>query len=111
MNMDDTWFQAAEQGNVEVLERMLRDHFPVDAAAPDGATALMKAVEGRHRGAVEVLLRHGADVHAKNKKFWAWTPLTYAVDRRSPRYSPPRTPGRWAAIVPCLELVARLREA
>src|SRR4051794_1200347 len=75
----------------------------------DGVTALMKAVEGRHRAAVELLLRHGADVNAGDRR--TWTPLTYAADRPSPRYSPPRTPGRKYASGPCLELVDRLREA
>lgn len=110
MNTDHDWFQAAEQGNVEILERMLRAGFPVDTRDPYEVTALMKAVGRRHRETVELLLRHGAHVNARD--YAIWTPLTYAVDRRSPRYSPPWTPGRWdAPTEPSLELVARLKEA
>src|SRR5262249_9798981 len=110
MDTDLEWFQAAEQGNVEILERMLRAQFPVDTRDRYDVTALMKATGGRHREAVELLLRHGAHVSARD--YAIWTPLTYAVDRRSPRYSPPWMPGRWdAPTEPSLELVARLKEA
>ena len=64
---------AARAGNADVVGRLLDAGADVDAATAEGAygaqTALMWAVAQRHPPVVEVLLAHGADVHARSTTF------------------------------------------
>ncbi len=64
---------AARTGNADLVGRLLAAGADVDAATEAGAygaqTALMWAVAQRHPAVVEVLLAHGADVHARSTTF------------------------------------------
>ena len=64
---------AARAGNADVVGRLLAAGGDVDAATAEGAygaqTALMWAVAQRHPSVVEVLLAHGAGVHARSTTF------------------------------------------
>lgn len=64
---------AARTGNADVVGQLLAKGAAVDAATEEGAygaqTALMWAVSERHPAVVEVLLSHGADVHARSTTF------------------------------------------
>ena len=64
---------AARAGDVDVVGRLLAAGAAVDAATEAGAygaqTALMWAVAQGHAAVVEVLLAHGADVHARSTTF------------------------------------------
>ena len=64
---------AARAGNADVVGRLLDAGADVDAATAEGAygaqTALMWAVAQSHPSVVEVLLAHGADVHARSTTF------------------------------------------
>jgi len=64
---------ASRTGNADVVGRLLAAGADVDAATEEGAsgaqTALMWAVAQQHPAVVEVLLAHGADVHARSTTF------------------------------------------
>ena len=64
---------AARSGNADVVGRLLAAGAAVDAATREGAhgaqTALMWAVAQKHPAVVDVLLAHGADVHARSSTF------------------------------------------
>ena len=64
---------AARAGNADVVGRLLAAGAEVDAATEPGAygaqTALMWAVAQKHPAVVDVLLAHGADVHARSTTF------------------------------------------
>ncbi len=74
--------RPAEAGKARVLETMLACGFDANARDRDGVTPLQRAAMGGHAEAVRVLLRFGADVHAKDGMFAA-TPLVWAVEGRS----------------------------
>jgi ankyrin repeat protein len=79
--------RPAESGNAAVLETMLACGFNPDAADKDSVTPLHRAAMGGHADAVRVLLRHGADVNAKDGMFSA-PPLVWAVEGRSNATAP-----------------------
>ncbi len=64
---------AARAGDADVVGQLLSAGAEVDAATDAGAygaqTALMWAVAQAHPAVVEVLLAHGADVHARSTTF------------------------------------------
>jgi hypothetical protein len=74
--------RPAEAGQALVLETMVACGFDVDARDKDRVTPLHRAAMGGHPEAVRVLLRFGADVHAKDGMFAA-TPLVWAVEGRN----------------------------
>lgn len=53
--------RAAGDGKVQALTAALDAGEPIDARDAQGRTALMRAVQGRHLDAAELLLRRGAD--------------------------------------------------
>jgi len=57
---------AAAAGRTAEVEALLAQGVPVDAADPDGETALMKSVQADHPAAAAVLRRHGASLDRKN---------------------------------------------
>jgi ankyrin repeat protein len=64
---------AARTGNPDVVDRLLAKGAAVDAATEAGPygeqTALMWAVSQQHATVVEVLLAHGANVHARSSVY------------------------------------------
>ncbi len=57
---EGAFFQAADRGDLAVLERMIDLGMPVDIVT-GGFTPLMRAARGGHAAAVSLLLKHGAD--------------------------------------------------
>lgn len=58
---------AAYGGHVEIIELLLKAGAAVDAAALNGGTPLMRAIQSSRPSCVDVLLQAGADVTAVNK--------------------------------------------
>jgi len=73
--------RPAESGNAHVLDTMLSRGFMTEARDKDGVTPLQRAAMGGHADAVQVLLAHGANVHALDGMFAA-PPLVWAVEGR-----------------------------
>jgi ankyrin repeat protein len=57
---------AAEAGNNEVVELLIRNGAEVDAKNDGGETALMLASKSGHTETAEILIRNGADVNARD---------------------------------------------
>jgi ankyrin repeat protein len=72
---------AAKQGNKEALRALLKQKADVNAAEPDGATALHWAAHWDDTESVDLLLKAGANVNAKNE--YEVTPLSLAVENSS----------------------------
>lgn len=71
---------ASEQGNVNEVRAVLRDHTEfINQKDSTGATALHYAAIGGHRSIVQELVKHGADVNARDNKFGA-TPTGWAIE-------------------------------
>jgi len=73
--------RPAESGNAAVLETMLSCGFDTEARDKDNVTPLHRAAMAGHVDAVNVLLKHGADVNALDGMFSA-SPLVWAVEGR-----------------------------
>src|SRR5206468_8735984 len=74
--------RPAESGNAAVLETMLACGFDPRTGDKEGVTALHRAAMGGHVDAVRVLLKHGADVDARDAMFSA-PPIVWAVQGRN----------------------------
>ena len=59
--------EAAVNGRSETLTKLLDLGAKLQATTTDGDTALHKAARWGHAAAVQLLLRRGADVHARDK--------------------------------------------
>lgn len=70
------WLIAAESGDVNRIQALLREGKDVDAQ-DEGMTALMSAAWFGRRDAVTALLNHGAQVDRRNNS--GWTALMYNV--------------------------------
>ncbi len=57
-----TFFEAAEEGNLELIDRCLNDGMDIEAMDTEGRTALCKAAECNQADAVKLLVEHGANV-------------------------------------------------
>lgn len=71
---------AARAGNVALLKRLLELDMPVDlpeGSAPNGITALYRAVEEQELESVRYLLQHGANPNYIGKG--GWTPVLLAA--------------------------------
>jgi ankyrin repeat protein len=68
---------AAQQKDKEALRALLKQHVDVNAAQPDGTTALHWAAHWNDGEAVDLLLRAGANAKAVNR--YGATPLSEAV--------------------------------
>jgi Ankyrin repeats (3 copies)/Ankyrin repeat len=77
-----TLVAAAEHGNLAAVALMLEIGFPIDTrredADDDGATALHAASWAGSAETVALLLGHGADLHARDKR-WDSQPLEWAL--------------------------------
>lgn len=68
---------AAQKKDMDALRALMRQRADVNAAQPDGTTALHWAVLWNNEEAVNLLLRAGADAKARNR--YGATPLSEAV--------------------------------
>jgi hypothetical protein len=57
---------AAAAGRKAEVQHLLDRHVPVDAADPDGETALMKSIRADQPATAALLIRHGASLDKKN---------------------------------------------
>jgi len=70
---------AAENGEVEEVERLLYVDAPIDFVNEDNETALLIAADKGHEKVVVVLVNRGANVNIQNR--WGETPLLCAALR------------------------------
>ena len=75
--VDTRVIDAARSGNATAVASLLRQRVPVNAAEPDGSTALHWAARLDRVDIVQALLRAKADVNVANR--YAITPLTLAA--------------------------------
>lgn len=73
---------AAIAGPREALEVLLDAGADVNAQAPDGSTALMKATPWRHVDIVTLLLARGANAHASDERGWTALRLAKQLNHR-----------------------------
>ncbi len=71
---------AAQKKDISALRTLVQRRADVNAAQPDGTTALHWAAAWNNEDAVNLLLRAGADAKARNR--YGATPLSEAVTRR-----------------------------
>src|SRR5262245_42124717 len=79
---EEALWEAARQGDVAAVRKLLDEGVPVDAKSRYGATALSFA---SHKGQLEVvklLLERGADPDVKDR-FYGSTPLSWAAESGS----------------------------
>src|SRR6266851_2140361 len=74
---DVSLVNAARQADKQAVRALLQKSSDVNAATPDGNTALLWAVQNDDRDMVDLLLRAGADVKAANR--YGGTPLSLAA--------------------------------
>ena len=77
----DQLIDAVKQGDAQIVRSLLEQQSDVDAAQPDGATALMWAAHRNDLDTVELLIRAGANVNAAND--YGATPLWLACTHGS----------------------------
>lgn len=68
---------AVKAGNVETVRALIKQRVDVNAASPDGTTALHWAVKSNSRELAQVLIAAGAKANAANR--YGVTPLTLAA--------------------------------
>jgi ankyrin repeat protein len=81
VNLEKEVIKAAKSGAVLRVKELLRqDASLVTARDTDGSTPLHCATWKGHLGVVELLLKHGSDVNARNNSdHWGTTPLHAAA--------------------------------
>ena len=84
--------RAVEDRDHARLRALLAEGADVNAAAPDGTTALHWAAHWSDREAARLLVRAGADVDAVNR--YGATPLWLAAERAAGRRGRPAARGR-----------------
>lgn len=67
--------RAAQDGDLEKVEKLLKAKYPVNRFDELGRTPLHYAVAGEHLAIVETLLRAGAKVNAHDERVIGDTPL------------------------------------
>ena len=60
-------FEAARDGNIDIVELLLKEHVDINIQDENGETALMLASKNGHIQVVELLLKEHADVNIKNQ--------------------------------------------
>ncbi|HSR52867.1 MAG TPA: PQQ-binding-like beta-propeller repeat protein [Acidobacteriota bacterium] len=79
-NGSEKWFEAARQGDVAELERLLDEGADINAVTRYNSTALHFAADKGHLEAVRFLLEKGADTNITDS-FYQTTPLTWALSK------------------------------
>ena len=80
--MDETeeFFDAVKRGDHDTVERMLRnDNQLAQSRDEEDATALHHAALKMHRKIVDLLLKNGADINARDNKNDTGTPAGWAI--------------------------------
>jgi ankyrin repeat protein len=103
----DELFEAAEQGRVADVRRLLRDGVHVDARDQWRRTPMMLAAVARHFPVVRTLLAQRADPNARDAM--TWTVTTYAAYRPSPRFPVKHT--QWSTLGPSPSILDALVDA
>jgi hypothetical protein len=72
--------EAAQRGNVAEVTAIVHGHAQlINRRDQRGATALRHAAFGGHRGVVQALAEHGAEINARDREFGA-TPAGWAIE-------------------------------
>ena len=72
--------EAAKQGGIAEVKSILQGHGKlINQRDQSGATALHYAAFGGHRSVVQELVKHGAEINARDGKFGA-TPAGWAIE-------------------------------
>ena len=72
--------EAAKRGDLAEVKSILQDHRElINQRDQSGATALHYAAFGGHRSVVQELVKHGAEINARDGKFDA-TPAGWAIE-------------------------------
>ena len=81
MGFEKEMIKAAKKGDTRIVKELLdNDVSLINARDSDHSTPLHCAVWKGHKDIVELLLKHGADVNAKNQnEHWGDTPLHAAA--------------------------------
>jgi len=58
---------AVRKGDHQAVRELLKNHVDVNAAQPDGSTALVLAADRNDLEVADLLIRSGANVHAANE--------------------------------------------
>ena len=66
ISLQEQFFQAAKNGNYEIVKSLMFEGVDVNAKDSDGWTALMYAAQQGHVEIVNLLLKKGADISLKN---------------------------------------------
>jgi ankyrin repeat protein len=72
---------AAQRGNIEVLQQLVKNHTTINCRDREGRTALHYAVESKRVEAISVLVSNGADIRALDSK--GRTPLHRAAAKNN----------------------------
>ncbi len=64
----EAWFEAAKNGDVDMLKQALESGFDVNSVDEKKSTALHHAASKGHLEAMRLLIEHGADLNATNDR-------------------------------------------
>lgn len=68
VNMNESLFSVAAEGNVEEMVALLDAGAPINAVNNEGNTAVMMATQNNHVDAVKMLIEQGADLNLRNDR-------------------------------------------
>jgi ankyrin repeat protein len=74
--------RAAATGDTRQVEALLAQGANPDEIDGAGGTALMAAAREGHVDAMRILIKGGADVNRRDRRFTRWTPLVHAIHKR-----------------------------
>jgi ankyrin repeat protein len=66
----DKWLDAAQNGNLDLIKRMIKDGIDINIQDEYGWTALQLASRKGHLDVVKFLIEYGADLNAQNDDGW-----------------------------------------
>ena len=78
---EETLWEAARQGDLATIERLVGEGLDFDAKTRYGATALSFACDKGHVDVVRYLVDLGADVNVQDT-FYEYTPLGWATSKK-----------------------------